>query len=148
MCTCWIQEPSTLKIKLIMFIYKLKWSWLLDINQTLSVFDYLHVFFHFILQNTKIEDDPYVPTSEDLAGFWDMVHIQVVHIHTLFAEMVRCQKNGWKRVEVSFFQSICVQQILAHPQTPRTIAFCSTHSHTARVCFLKNFPRPHTSLGP
>jgi len=50
--------------------------------------------------NTKIEDDPYVPTSEDLAGFWDMVHIQVVHIHTLFAEMVRCQKNGWKRVEV------------------------------------------------
>ena len=37
----------------------------------------------------------------------------------------------------SFFQSICVQQILAHPHTLRTIAFRSAHSHTARVCFLK-----------
>ena len=57
-----------------------------------------------ILQNTKVEDDPFVPTPGDLAGFWDMVHIQVVHIHTLFAELRKFQKNDWKRIpgEVSF----------------------------------------------
>merc|ERR1712051_561138 len=54
--------------------------------------------------NTKVEDDPFVPTPGDLAGFWDMVHIQVVHIHTLFAELRKFQKNDWKRIpgEVSF----------------------------------------------
>lgn len=53
--------------------------------------------------NTKVEDDPFVPTPGDLAGFWDMVHIQVVHIHTLFAELRKFQKNDWKRTEeVSF----------------------------------------------
>jgi len=50
--------------------------------------------------NTKPEDDPYVPTSEDLAGFWDMVYIQVVHIHTLFAELTKIRTNGWKRPEI------------------------------------------------
>ena len=25
------------------------------------------------------EHDPFVPTSEDLAGFWDMVYIQVLY---------------------------------------------------------------------
>ena len=57
-----------------------------------------------IFQNTKVEDDPFVPTPGDLAGFWDMVHIQVVHIHTLFAELRKFQKNDWKRIpgEVSF----------------------------------------------
>jgi len=53
--------------------------------------------------NIKVEDDPFVPTQGDLAGFWDMVHIQVVHIHTLFAELRKFQKNDWKRTgEVSF----------------------------------------------
>lgn len=56
-----------------------------------------------IFQNIKVEDDPFVPTQGDLAGFWDMVHIQVVHIHTLFAELRKFQKNDWKRTgEVSF----------------------------------------------
>ena len=27
------------------------------------------------------EHDPFVPTSEDLAGFWDMVYIQVLYKH-------------------------------------------------------------------
>jgi len=45
------------------------------------------------------EHDPFVPTSEDLAGFWDMVYIQVEHIHTLFAELRELQSNGWKKPE-------------------------------------------------
>lgn len=40
-----------------------------------------------------------MPTSEDLAGFWDMVYIQVEHIHSLFAELTVLRENGWKRVE-------------------------------------------------
>jgi hypothetical protein len=30
-----------------------------------------------IFQHVTKEEDPFVPTCQDLAGFWDMVHIQV-----------------------------------------------------------------------
>ncbi|QQP52086.1 Uncharacterized protein FKW44_004104, partial [Caligus rogercresseyi] len=49
--------------------------------------------------NSSVESDPFVPTSDDLAGFWDMVYIQVEHIHSLFAELVEIRKNGWKKPE-------------------------------------------------
>lgn len=49
---------------------------------------------------SNIEEDPFVPTSEDLAGFWDMVYIQVEHIHSLFAELSTLRQNGWKRPEL------------------------------------------------
>merc|ERR1712088_536084 len=45
------------------------------------------------------EPDPYTPTPDDLAGFWDMVYIQVEHIHFLFAELRELRSNGWKRPE-------------------------------------------------
>ena len=47
-------------------------------------------------------------------------------------------------------QSICVQPILAHPHTLRTIAFHFAHSRTAHVRFLiiLPHPHPHTSPGP
>ena len=32
---------------------------------------------HSPSQHVTIEEDPFVPTNMDLAGFWDMVHIQV-----------------------------------------------------------------------
>jgi len=44
-----------------------------------------------------VEEDPFVPTPQDLAGFWDMVYIQVEHIHALFAELAQLRKDGWKR---------------------------------------------------
>merc|ERR1712141_264255 len=50
--------------------------------------------------NSNPEEDPFVPTSEDLAGFWDMVYIQVEHIHSLFAELSTLRQNGWKRPEL------------------------------------------------
>ncbi len=52
-----------------------------------------------LLQASNPAEDPFVPTSEDLAGFWDMVYIQVEHIHSLFAELQTIRKNGWKRLE-------------------------------------------------
>ena len=48
-----------------------------------------------LLQTISREEDPFVPTSEDLAGFWDMVYIQVEHINALFAELDTLRKNGW-----------------------------------------------------
>eukprot|EP00095_Tigriopus_kingsejongensis_P007238 maker-scaffold435_size171904-snap-gene-0.26 protein:Tk07238 transcript:maker-scaffold435_size171904-snap-gene-0.26-mRNA-1 annotation:"hypothetical protein SINV_10887" len=47
----------------------------------------------------KLEDDPFVPTLQDLAGFWDMVYLQIEHINVLFAELVVIRKNGWTRPE-------------------------------------------------
>ena len=54
----------------------------------------------FCLQNSNPEEDPFVPTSEDLAGFWDMVYIQVENIHSLFAELTTIRQNGWRMPEV------------------------------------------------
>ena len=40
-------------------------------------------------------EDPFVPTSEDLAGFWDMVYLQVQHVNSLFADLYELRKNNW-----------------------------------------------------
>ena len=63
----------------------------------------VQILLKFFFQNSNPEEDPFVPTSEDLAGFWDMVYIQVEHIHSLFAELSTLRQNGWKRPEVSLF---------------------------------------------
>ena len=55
--------------------------------------------FCFSLQNLTLEQDPFRPTSDDLAGFWDMVYIQVEHINTLFAELTALRKNGWVSIK-------------------------------------------------
>ena len=34
------------------------------------------------------EEDPFVPTNMDLAGFWDMVHIQVIIVKTIMMIMI------------------------------------------------------------
>lgn len=41
------------------------------------------------------EEDPFVPTCQDLAGFWDMVSIQVDQIHDRFNKLVDLRKAGW-----------------------------------------------------
>lgn len=50
--------------------------------------------------NTSRAEDPYRPTCRDLAGFWDMVFIQVEHIHFLFSELKEMRENGWKMKSV------------------------------------------------
>lgn len=37
-----------------------------------------------------------VPTSEDLAGFWDMVMIQVDDVKAMFEEIDTMRKNDWQ----------------------------------------------------
>jgi len=52
--------------------------------------------------NVSREEDPFVPTCQDLAGFWDMVSIQVDQIHDRFQKLVDLRKAGWvvKKPEV------------------------------------------------
>jgi len=52
--------------------------------------------------NVSREEDPFVPTCQDLAGFWDMVSIQVDQIHHRFQGLVDLRKAGWvvKKPEV------------------------------------------------
>ena len=37
-------------------------------------------------------------TNEDLAGFWDMVKLQIDQIDKLFSEIERHRKAGWTKV--------------------------------------------------
>ena len=53
-------------------------------------------------QNVTCEEDPFVPTCQDLAGFWDMVHIQVEQIHKRFDDLRDLKRMNWV-VKVSFF---------------------------------------------
>lgn len=44
-------------------------------------------------------DEPFPTTGQDLAGFWDMVTIQVDHVRSMFGEIQKLKENNW--VEVS-----------------------------------------------
>ena len=44
---------------------------------------------------TQNVGEPFPTTGQDLAGFWDMVLIQVEHIKTLFTEIQQLRDNGW-----------------------------------------------------
>ncbi|GIY45149.1 hypothetical protein CDAR_298551 [Caerostris darwini] len=49
----------------------------------------------------NIEENPSVPfytTDSDLAGFWDLVMLQVEDINATFKEIEIMKKNGWKEV--------------------------------------------------
>merc|ERR1712110_530705 len=45
--------------------------------------------------NVSRDEDPFVPTCQDLAGFWDMVSIQVEQIHRRFDGLVELRRAGW-----------------------------------------------------
>lgn len=45
------------------------------------------------------EDDPNVPfytTASDLAGFWDLVKLQIEDINNTFKEIELMRNNNWK----------------------------------------------------
>merc|ERR1712242_416930 len=45
--------------------------------------------------NVSRDEDPFVPTSQDLAGFWDMVSIQVEQIHRRFEGLGDLRRANW-----------------------------------------------------
>lgn len=40
--------------------------------------------------------DPRIPTSEDLAGFWDLVSIQVAEVKTALQKLNKLKENNWR----------------------------------------------------
>jgi hypothetical protein len=43
-------------------------------------------------------EEPFPTTSEDLAGFWDMVMLQVEHVNRLFEEITTLRAANWVEV--------------------------------------------------
>lgn len=50
-----------------------------------------------IAQNSE---EPFPTTSEDLAGFWDMVMLQVEHVNRLFEEITTLRAANWVEAQV------------------------------------------------
>ena len=61
----------------------------------LQSINHLTYIYNFLLQNVSRDEDPFVPTCQDLAGFWDMVSIQVEQIHKRFDGLVELKRADW-----------------------------------------------------
>ena len=51
---------------------------------------------YFYSFQTQSGDEAFCTTSTDLAGFWDMVMIQVEDVNQMFVEIEKLKQNGWK----------------------------------------------------
>lgn len=77
----------------------------------------------------NIEDNPSVPfytTASDLAGFWDLVMLQIDDINSTFKEIELLRKNNWKEVttqkpiaEVKARNSSSKNVSRSNPSTPK-----------------------------
>jgi len=47
---------------------------------------------------TQSGEEQFQTTSQDLAGFWDLVMIQVDHVRLMFAEIEQLRQNGWNEL--------------------------------------------------
>jgi hypothetical protein len=65
---------------------------------------------------TQSAEEPFPTTSDDLAGFWDMVQLQVAHVDSLFQELKEMKAHGWQEVSsiiIDEFEVILIK-ILKH----------------------------------
>lgn len=51
-------------------------------------------------------------TNEDLAGFWDMVMLQVVQVNELFDQIENLRKSQWQEVRSNVVSDNAVSAIL------------------------------------
>ncbi|KFM71205.1 Disks large-associated protein 1, partial [Stegodyphus mimosarum] len=81
----------------------------------------------------NIEENPNVPfytTASDLAGFWDMVMLQVDDINSTFSEIKAMKENGWKEIaprkpsvsDIKPRSSNCSLVSKSNPNTPKRSA--------------------------
>lgn len=59
------------------------------------------------LQN-QVPDEEFPTTNEDLAGFWDMVMLQVVQVNDLFDQIEKLRKSQWQEVRRNIFYVNCI----------------------------------------
>ncbi len=101
-CTTGVATFSTMK-PIRSFFLPIKVSTEVFENISIFLFHFQHFCPHEILskivsfsfQSQNPMEDPFVPTSEDLAGFWDMVYLQVQHVNSLFADLYELRRNNW-----------------------------------------------------
>lgn len=57
----------------------------------------------YCLLQTSCPDEEFPTTCEDLAGFWDMVSIQVEDIKQSLQEIETLRANNWQEVSILFY---------------------------------------------
>jgi len=48
-----------------------------------------------VLRQSKTEEEPFQTTDADLAGFWDMVLLQVADVDRMFCELDELRRHEW-----------------------------------------------------
>lgn len=60
-------------------------------------------------------DEPFQTTCQDLAGFWDMVLLQVEDITDMFDDIDRLRRSGWKGLTLSNSKLYAVNPVKSKP---------------------------------
>ena len=55
----------------------------------------------FCFWQEQDSDDQFQTTSQDLAGFWDMVLIQVEDVLGMFEDIEKMRQNGWREIRTT-----------------------------------------------
>jgi len=100
---------------------------------------------------SKKEEEPFQTTDADLAGFWDLVLLQVTDVDRMFAELDELRQHGWNvnnvRVSTSaasfflaFYSSRGVGVPYRPPQEPFTPSAERSGADTRRCARSVNAP--------
>ncbi|KAM7342584.1 disks large-associated protein 2 isoform 1-T2 [Cochliomyia hominivorax] len=66
-------------------------------------------------------EDQFPTTVDDLQGFWDMVHLQVDHVDSIFEDINNLKKNDWKKpLEVNPPPTTATSNVLKTPRGGKT----------------------------
>jgi hypothetical protein len=76
---------------------------------------------------TQDVNEQYKTTSEDLAGFWDLVMIQIEDIQRMFTEIEALRRNGWKEeigssLTTNAIQTTSTLNTLSHSRPTSSVA--------------------------
>ena len=83
------------------------------------------------MMKTQDGEEQFQTTSQDLAGFWDLVMIQVDDVRLMFAEIEQLRQNAWKELSP--------QQVDRHIEFVKM--FPLTNKHLPGTCIYVYFTR-------
>ena len=102
----------------------------------------MSIYLFFLLKNDKIEstilkEGEFVTRDEDLAGFWDMVCLQIEDIHRMFVHLEELKSNNWQLLVSPVISKVIKKPIdkkkpitttSANEKTPNTIVNVKTNN--------------------
>jgi hypothetical protein len=59
-------------------------------------------------------DEPFPTTLDDIAGFWDMVYLQVGHVDCLFEELNELRNKGWPAEVIYLPSNFTAMSLMCH----------------------------------